>query len=353
MVEEFDIINALPKPSLVLAPMEQVTDAAYRYIIGKYGQPDIAYTEFTSSDGLCSEGLPRLAPDLWHHPDQRPIFCQLFGRRPEKLRWAAEFVARQGFDGIDINMGCPEKNVIRAGAGAGLIENPELAKECILALREGAPNLPITVKTRIGYGPYDREILEQWVAHLLEVNPAIITLHLRTKKEMSKVPAKWSEAEVAVSVRDEKGSKTLIFGNGDVRDCDHARKLAAETGVDGVMLGRAIYGNPWLFSKTAKRDELSISQRLTVMLEHGCLYQRLYTDSGMRKFLVMRRHFAAYVSGLPGASELRAKLVHTDSASEAHDCVAGLLDQPFDLEGHLTGDINAEAVEKIKNSITL
>jgi nifR3 family TIM-barrel protein len=344
-----NIIDSLPKPAMVLAPMEQVTDAAYRYIIAKYGKPDLMYTEFTSADGLCSVGRPRLAPDLWYDESQRPIFCQLFGRRPETLRQAAEFVAGLGFNGIDINMGCPEKNVVRSGAGAGLIENPELAKDCIRALQSGAPNLPITVKTRIGYGPYDREILIEWVNHLLEVEPAILTLHLRTKKEMSKVPAKWSEAEVAVGVRDKKASQTLIFGNGDVRDCDHARELAAETGVDGVMLGRAIYGNPWLFSKTKRRDELSISERLHVMLEHGCLYERLYENA--RKFVVMRKHFAEYVSGMPNASELRSRLVHTDSATEAHDCVAEFLDEPFDLEAHLTGEVNAEAIQTIRESV--
>lgn len=329
--------------------MEQVTDAAYRYIIAKYGKPDLMYTEFTSADGLCSEGRPRLLPDLWYHNDQRPIFCQLFGRRPETLRQAAEFVATLGFDGIDINMGCPEKNVVRSGAGAGLIQNPELAKDCLRALQDGAPNLPITVKTRIGYGPYDREILIEWVNHLLEVEPAVITLHLRTKKEMSKVPAKWSEAEVAVGVRNEKGSKSLIFGNGDVRDCNHARELAEQTGVDGIMLGRAIYGNPWLFSKTTKRDELSITQRLHVMLEHGCLYERLY--AGTRKFVVMRKHFAEYVTGMPNAAELRRRLVHTDSATETHSCVAEFLEEPFDLDAHLTGDINAAAIETIRQSV--
>lgn len=333
MSEHQNTITNLPRPALALAPMEQVTDAAYRRIVAKYGKPDLMFTEFTSADGLCSVGRPKLLPDLWYDNSERPIFAQIFGRRPGKLREATELCVELGFDGIDINMGCPEKNVVRAGSGAGLIENPGLAKECVRAIQEAAGGLPVSVKTRIGFGKYDRQKMIDWVKNLLEVEPAILTLHLRTKSEMSKVPAHWEEAQYAVSARDEVGSSCLIFGNGDVSSVAHAEQLARETGVDGVSIGRAGFGDPWFFNREVNRDELSDSQRLQVMLEHACLFETMFGAS--KRFVVMRRHFAEYVSGMANAKELRSQLVHTNNAREAYEIVRSFLDEPFDIEQHL------------------
>ena len=313
----------LPKPAFVLAPLEQVTDAAFRYIIAKYGKPHVLYTEFTSADGLCSAGLERLLPDLRYTETERPIVAQIFGRRPETMRQAAEMCRLLGFDGIDINMGCPEKNVCKTGAGAGMINNPYLAKECIHAVKDGAGNLPVSVKTRIGFTDIN---MEEWVIHLLETKPALITLHLRTRKEMSKVPAHWDKVHRAVELV--KGTDTLLYGNGDVESLKQGRELANQTGVDGVMFGRAIFGNPWLFSEAVSRDELSVTERLHVMLEHAYVFEHFFSD--VRKhFLVMRSHFHAYVAGMPHAKEMRIKLTQCSTADEAHDAVRDYLEAPF------------------------
>jgi nifR3 family TIM-barrel protein len=313
----------LPRPTLVLAPLEQVTDAAFRYIINKYGKPHVIYTEFTSADGLCSPGLERLIPDLRYTEAERPIVAQIFGRRPETMLQAASICQKLGFDGIDINMGCPEKNVCKTGAGAGMINAPVLAKECIAAVKEGAGGLPVSVKTRIGFTEIT---LEEWIGHLLETNLAVITLHLRTRKEMSKVPAHWDLVHHAVELVAE--TDTLLYGNGDVESLEQARQMAEDTGVDGVMCGRAIFGNPWFFNPDVHREELSVTERLHVMLEHAYVFEHFFSDT-RKHFLVMRSHFHAYVSGMPKAKEMRIKLTLCSSAAEAHDAVREYLETPF------------------------
>ncbi len=313
----------LPKPALVLAPLEQVTDAAFRYIINKYGKPHVIYTEFTSADGLCSPGLERLIPDLRYTEAERPIVAQIFGRRPETMRHAASICRKLGFDGVDINMGCPEKNVCKTGAGAGMINNPALAKECIAAVKEGAGDLPVSVKTRIGFTDIT---MEEWVEHLLETDLQVITLHLRTRKEMSKVPAHWDKVHHVVEQF--KGTETLLYGNGDVESLQQANQLAEETGVDGIMCGRAIFGNPWFFNPDVCREELTVTERLHVMLEHAYVFEHFFADT-RKHFLVMRSHFHAYVSGMPKAKEMRIKLTLCSSADEAHEAVKEYLETPF------------------------
>ncbi len=313
----------LPKPAFVLAPLEQVTDAAFRYIIAKYGKPHVLYTEFTSADGLCSLGLERLIPDLRYTESERPIVAQIFGKRPETMRHAAEICRKLGFDGVDINMGCPEKNVCKTGAGAGMINDPSLAKECIYAVKEGAGGLPVSVKTRIGFTEIT---LEEWVNHLLETKIALTTLHLRTRKEMSKVPAHWDKIHRAVELV--KDSGTLLYGNGDVESLEQGQSLVDETGVDGVMFGRAIFGNPWLFNPRVAREDLSVTERLHVLLEHAYVFEHFFADT-RKHFLIMRSHFHAYVNGMPSAKELRIKLTQCSSADEAHAVVRDYMDKPF------------------------
>ncbi len=328
--------TSLSKPTFVLAPLEQVTDAAFRYIIAKYGKPQVLYTEFTSADGLCSPGLERLLPDLRYTDSERPIVAQIFGRRPETMRLAAEICRELGFDGVDINMGCPERNVCKTGAGAGMINDPSLAKECIYAVKDGAGDLPISVKTRIGLTDIT---LEEWVAHLLETKLAVITLHLRTRKEMSKVPAHWDKVHRAVELVRE--TETVLYGNGDVESLEQARRLASDTGVDGVMFGRAIFGNPWLLNPGICREELTVTERLHVMLEHAYVFEYFFAET-RKHFLVMRSHFHAYVSGMPKAKEMRIKLTLCSSAAEAHDAVREYLEEPFVFEPpkkHTVADI--------------
>jgi tRNA-dihydrouridine synthase len=228
---------------------------------------------------------------------------------PENFRKTAELVRELGFDGIDINMGCPEKNIQKQGSCAALIKVPELAKEIILATKEGALDVPVSIKTRIGY---HKNEIETWLPALLETKPAAITLHARTKKEMSDVPARWDVVARAVEIRNEQRSETLIIGNGDVKNLTEANRRIQETGVDGVMIGRGIFGNPWLFS--GRKTEPTLEEKFEVLLEHTYLFEELF--SGIKNFAIMKKHYKAYVEGFSGAKDLRMKLMETTNARE-------------------------------------
>jgi tRNA-dihydrouridine synthase len=297
----------LKRPIMVLAPMADVTDAAFRRIIIKYsryggrdigdgskgnlpaeafrvGGPDVMWTEFVSADGLChKEGREKLLIDLSYTEGERPIVAQLFSGKPEKMLEAAKLVRKLGFDGLDINMGCPDRSIEKSGAGAALMKNPKLAREIIRAAKEGMGDLPVSVKTRIGY---NKNELATWLPEILAEEPAVVTIHARTRKEMSDVPARWEEVKRAVEIRNSLKSKTLIFGNGDVKDLADARAKAKETGADGVMLGRAIFGNPYLFSNKKKSEEFnSPRHKLEVMLEHTKLFDELF--HGVKNFAIV------------------------------------------------------------------
>lgn len=308
----------LQKPAFVLAPMADVTDAAFRRIIAKYGKPHVIWTEFVSCDGLMSPGRERLLRDLEYTENERPIVAQIFGAKPENFQKTAELVKSLGFDGIDINMGCPEKNIQKQGSCAALIKVPELAKEIIAAAKEGAGGLPVSVKTRIGY---HKNEIETWLPALLEAKPAAITLHARTKKEMSDVPARWDVIARAVEIRNREGSETLILGNGDVKTLADAENKVKETGVDGVMIGRGIFGNPWLFS--GREDEPPLEEKFRVMLEHTFLFEEFFL--GIKNFSIMKKHYKAYVEGFPGAKELRVRLMETQNAREVESIVREFL----------------------------
>jgi nifR3 family TIM-barrel protein len=345
--------SRLKRPVFVLAPMADVTDAAFRRIIAKYGKPDVTWTEFVSADGLCSIGRDKLLPDLSYSEEERPIVAQLFSSNPEKMEEAARLVASLGYDGIDINMGCPDKAIERQGCGSAMIKNPAVAAEIIRAAKRGAPNLPISVKTRLGY---NKDELETWLPHLLKEKPAAVTIHARTRKDMSKVPARWERVKRAVEIRDEVfGIKDeadrvrvdgdtipFILGNGDVIDLEDAKKKAAETGADGVMIGRAVFGNPWVFSKdpaTARfapfwesgnpnRAPLSreeIETRLRVGAEHANLFAEVLAHKG---FHIMRKHFKAYCAGFRGARELRGRLMEAETVAELTRLIEEFLASP-------------------------
>mgnify|MGYP001013563863 FL=1 len=290
--------------------MANVTDAAFRRIIAKYGRPDVFYTEFVSADGLCSIGKDNLLIDLKYSSAERPIVAQLFGSNPEKMREAAALIQELGFDGLDINMGCPDKNVMKQKAGAALIKQPDVARALIRAAKAGAPKLPISVKTRLGDTKND---LGNWLPVLLEEKPAAIIIHARTRKEMSKVPAHWDAVKQAVDLA--RGSGVLIIGNGDVSDLDDAREKIKQSGCDGVMLGRAIFGNPWLFKKKVP----AVKDKLKVMLEHTKLFDKLLGKS--KSFHIMRKHYKAYANGFDGAKDLRIKLMTTENVSDVETIV--------------------------------
>jgi nifR3 family TIM-barrel protein len=322
----------LDKPIMVLAPMADVTDPAFRRVIAKYGKPDVMWTEFVSADGLFLGGYEHLVKDLAFTDKERPIVAQFFGSNSETMKKAAELAVDLGFDGIDINMGCPDKSVMKQGSGSAHIKNPKLAQEIILAAMEGAKkdgrNLPVSVKTRIGY---NKNELKTWLPAILETNPAVVTIHARTTKELSLVPARWEHVKEAVEIRNNftdsngKKSETLIFGNGDVADLEDAKKKVEETGCDGVMLGRAIFGNPWLFSGLQESEnklnsvkKVSVSDRLKVMVEHTKLFEEILPH---KSFAIMKKHYKAYVNGWEGAKELRLKLMEAKDSKEVEDIV--------------------------------
>lgn len=331
---------------MVLAPMADVTDPAFRRIIAKYGKPDVMWTEFVSADGLFLGGYDSLIKDLAFAEEERPVVAQFFTSKPEMMEKAAELAVRLGFDGIDINMGCPDKSIEKQNAGAKLMTNPKLAQEIILAAKKGAQNyntsqnvqgesldkmggegegIPVSVKTRIGW---NKNELETWLPILLEVSPAVITVHARTRKELSLVPAQWENIKRAVEIRnnfvDSKGNKsqTLIFGNGDVKDLEDAKKKVEETGCDGVMLGRAIFGNPWLFNPRTPLGQVRVGEKLGVMVEHTKLFEEILPH---KSFALMKKHYKAYVTGWDGAKELRMKLMEAKDASEVEQIVSEYL----------------------------
>ena len=317
--------SKLKRPIFCLAPMADVTDCAFRQIIAKYGKPDIFWTEFVSADGLAHpEAREKLLIDLKYSENERPIVAQIFGGNPENIKYASHLCKELGFDGIDINMGCPDKSIEKQCAGAAMMKNPELAREIIRAAKEGADRLPVSVKTRIGY---NKNEIETWIRTLLEENLAALIVHLRTRKEMSNVPAHWEIMKRIVEIRDEVSPETLIIGNGDVLNlADGAEKIKA-SGCDGVMLGRAIFGNPFLFANknvlSKVEGRISIEEKLRVLVEHTKLFEQMLGK--YKNFAIMKKHFKAYVNGFDGAKELRMKLMETNSAIEVENTVNDFL----------------------------
>jgi nifR3 family TIM-barrel protein len=302
--------HALPKPFFVLAPLAGVTDPAFRRLIARYGKPHAMWTEFTSADGLCAPGRDRLLRGLAYTESERPIVAQLFGAKPETMERAAALAAELGFDGIDINMGCPDRNVEKRGAGAALCKQPALAQAMIRAAKRGAGSVPVSAKIRIGY---DRNELATWLPALLEAEPVAITIHARTRQEMSLVPAHWDAIAQAVDLRNRLGAPAYIVGNGDVVDLADARRRARDTGADGVMLGRAIFGHPWLFDE---RRALGVqpAEKLRVLLEHTRLFEELLGD--IKSLDTMKKHYKSYLKGFDGAKALFLQLMEARDVNE-------------------------------------
>lgn len=327
----------IPTPIFVLAPMADVTDAPFRRMIAKYsahtrrdgtvGGPDVTWTEFVAADGLVRatpEGKEKLMADLIYSEEERPIVAQLFTSNVEHMEIAAKLCLDLGFDGVDINMGCPDRSIEKQGCGSAMIKNPESAKAIIQAAKRGARSdeldgIPVSVKTRIGY---NEDELETWVPAILSAEPAVLTLHARTRKDMSKVPARWERIKRAVEIRDELGSQTLILGNGDALSLEDAQAKVNATGADGVMLGRAIFGNPWLFHPEKDISNVSLEERLRVMIEHTKLFVELLP---FKNFAIMKKHYKAYVNTFPGAVELRAELMEQNSPEEIEQIVERFL----------------------------
>ncbi|MDO8430403.1 MAG: tRNA-dihydrouridine synthase [Candidatus Taylorbacteria bacterium] len=307
----------LLKPIVVMAPMANVSDVAFRSMFAKYGKPDVIWTEFVSADGLCSPGKKILLRDLEFSPKERPIVAQLFTGHADKMFEAAKLVESLGFDGLDINMGCPDRAVEKQGAGAAHIKDMENSIKVLHTARLGAPTLPVSVKTRIGY---NKNEIETWIRKLLEQKLPALTVHLRTRKEMSDVPAHWELMPRIVELRNEISPETIIIGNGDVFSMKDAHEKIRVSGCDGVMIGRGIFGNPWFFSGRLV-SEISPQERLEVMLEHARVFDKLLGD--VKNFAIMKKHFKAYVSGWDGAKELRVKLMECDDLRAVEKVICG------------------------------
>ncbi|HRH24773.1 MAG TPA: tRNA-dihydrouridine synthase [Candidatus Paceibacterota bacterium] len=336
------------KPFFALAPMADVTDPAFRILIAKYGKPDVMWTEFVSANGLNSKGREALKRDLEYSEVERPIVAQLFSSDPHNMEAACKLCALLGFDGVDINMGCPDKTIEKQGSGAGMIKTPEVAREIIASAKRGIKasgrDIPLSVKTRVGYNYPD---IKNWIGMLLEQKIQALTVHARTRKDLSKVPANWDYIKEVVSLRDKIAPDTVIIGNGDVVSLADGIKKASYSGADGVMVGRALFGNPWFFDPTrevvavlpkrapwilrklpfikkffdtkrgapvSKSKPITIQERLSVMIEHAEIFEQKLGD--IKSFNILKKHMKAYVTGFDGAKDLRVKLMEKANNSK-------------------------------------
>ncbi len=321
----------------VVAPMADVTDQAFRFMIAKYSKPcgpDVMWTEFVSADGLCSQGREVLKRDLAFDERERPIIAQLFTSTPENMKKASALCRELGFDGIDINMGCPDKSIEKQGSGSAHMKDWKNAQAVIRSAQEGAQDIPVSVKTRIGYNKIE---FMEWLPKILECGIPALTVHLRTRKEMSLVPAHWElMPEVVKLVRTMTGSVeeggTILIGNGDVTSIVDGQEKAMKSGCDGVMIGRGLFGKPWFFNKDLAEhmeafdnNREILKERLKVMVEHTKLYEEKLGD--IKSFAIMKKHFKAYVHGFDGAKEFRTELMECENANEVEEKVKEWMDR--------------------------
>ncbi|WP_432741099.1 tRNA-dihydrouridine synthase [Staphylococcus equorum] len=307
----------LPRPFFVLAPMEDVTDVVFRHVVSEAGRPDVFFTEFTNTESFCHpEGVHSVRGRLTFTEDEQPIVAHIWGDKPEHFREMSIGMAEMGFKGIDLNMGCPVPNVATKGKGSGLIQHPETAAEIIQAAKAGG--LPVSVKTRLGYSDIDE--WRDWLTHVFEQDIANLSIHLRTRKEMSKVDAHWELIGEIKKVRDAIAPDILLTINGDIPDRKTGLELAEKYGIDGVMIGRGIFQNPYAFEKEPK--EHTSEELLGLLRLHLDLFDK-YTKEEPRQFKPLRRFFKVYVRGIKGAGELRHQLMSTSTTDE----VRTLLDE--------------------------
>ncbi|MGG5370792.1 tRNA dihydrouridine synthase [Enterococcus sp. AZ196] len=306
----------LPKPFFILAPMEDVTDVVFRHVVKEAGAPDVFFTEFTNSDSFCHpDGIESVRGRLVFTDDEQPMVAHIWGDKPEFFREMSIALADMGFKGIDLNMGCPVPNVAERGKGSGLILRPEVAAELIEAAKAGG--LPVSVKTRLGFT--DIAEMENWISHLLRQDIANLSVHMRTRKEMSKVDAHWELIPQIVKMRDEIAPQTLITINGDIADRQMGLELAEKYGVDGLMIGRGIFKNPYAFEKEAKEHS---PKEMIGLLRLQLDLQDQYSEQVPRSIVGLHRFFKIYVKGFPGANDLRVSLMNTKSTAEVREILA-------------------------------
>lgn len=338
--------DKLKAPIVGLSPMDGVTDAPFREIVSKYSQPDLVMTEFTNVEGLA-RGSTKMIYAFFYSEIERPVVAQVYGVEVESFYKTCVMLCRMGFDGIDINMGCPANKVAKRGSGAGLIKTPELAKKIVrrckdacrdwkngismekagvhprmikevLKLHPEIPErreIPVSVKTRTGF---DKPIAEEWVKHLLETEPANISMHGRTLRQMYLGEADWEEIARAGRIVKESGLNISYLGNGDVHSMSQAREYSEKYGCDGVLIGRATFGNPWFFSEKADKGEISLEEKFEVAIEHAHLLES-YTPE--LHFLAIRKHLGWYFKGFDGARDLRVAMMKIESAAEVEEVI--------------------------------
>ncbi|HCX1726238.1 TPA: tRNA dihydrouridine synthase [Staphylococcus aureus] len=321
--------SELPRPFFILAPMEDVTDIVFRHVVSEAARPDVFFTEFTNTESFCHpEGIHSVRGRLTFSEDEHPMVAHIWGDKPEQFRETSIQLAKMGFKGIDLNMGCPVANVAKKGKGSGLILRPDVAAEIIQATKAGG--LPVSVKTRLGY--YEIDEWKDWLKHVFEQDIANLSIHLRTRKEMSKVDAHWELIEAIKNLRDEIAPNTLLTINDDIPDRKTGLELAEKYGIDGIMIGRGIFHNPFTFEKEPR--EHTSKELLDLLRLHLSLFNK-YEKDEIRQFKSLRRFFKIYVRGIRGASELRHQLMNTQSIAE----VRALLDE---FEAQMDEDVKIE-----------
>lgn len=313
-----NILTQLPRPFFVLAPMDDVTDSVFRRMVASCAAPDLYYTEFVNVDGLQSPGRPKLVKKILFTEDEKPIFAQLWGKNPDNFHKTAAELVDMGFAGIDLNMGCPAKSEVANGTCSALINNRPLAHEIIQATQEGVTGrVPVSVKTRLGFSEIDLTWHEFLLGHHLDM----LVVHGRTRKEMSKVPAHWDEIGKVKQIRDRLGVEdsqilnTLVVGNGDVESREQGQQLAEQHGLDGIMIGRGIFHDPFIFAAQSPWETISRQQRLELFQRHVSLFAETW-QQGERPIHTLNKFCKIYINGFDGAKELREQLMAAESTTE-------------------------------------
>lgn len=321
--------DSLPSVFSVLAPMEDVTDVVFRRVVNKYGKPDVFFTEFTNCDGICSIGQAKVIHRLKYDKDQYPIVAQIWGKTVANYEQTARLCFQLGFDGVDINMGCPEKNVIKIGACSALINDHQKAKEIINAVKKGVNNLiPVSVKTRIGFDTIDTD---NWIGFLLNQNIQALTIHGRTVKELSNVDNHFDQIASAVILRDKISPATKIIANGDILDRYQGEVICNQIGSDGYMIGRGVFKNILCFNTDIQN--ISKELRLEIMKYHINEWVKTWTilnneDDGYRfakNYSILKKYFKIYLSDFENSAEVRAKAMETTTPEEVLLLIDSLL----------------------------
>ncbi|PIZ47632.1 dihydrouridine synthase [candidate division WWE3 bacterium CG_4_10_14_0_2_um_filter_41_14] len=317
-----NIWQNLPKPIFALAPMEDVTDTVFRRVIQSCAPPDIMFTEFTSVDGLDSKGADMVSQRLKFTEIEKPLIAQIWGTTTESYYKASQDMVKRGFDGIDINMGCPVPKVIKRGCCSALTNDHPKAQKIIEATREGAGDLPISVKTRIGFKTIETE---DWIGFLLEQNLDALIIHGRTTKELSAVPNHWDEIAKAKKLRDTISPLTIIIGNGDIKSRGEGLEKIEEHGLDGVMIGRGVLENPWIFEKNSQFEIRDLNNRLSLFKSHISLFDQTWGDK--KNFAILKKFIKMYISGFDGAAKLRNQLFECKNIEELSEYLKQLVEK--------------------------